>query len=785
MLRALCLATAAAGALRGALAYRGGLAATVHDRSAARSVAVAEEPAGKSPVKRVVELLGKMGAELRAEADQESAMYDKMVCWCATTEKEKTQAVADAESKDLELSSEIESRSARFGNLATEITDLKEQISKDTEALKTAMAIREKAAAEFSEEEKDIAQAIGNLRNAISVLAKHHGGSLIQADAPLVSGVRIVLRDAALKYEMLRSSRRERRKQPRAVTGLLQTASQGYSHTEDEGLHQALVSALDINGASMPESLPLKLAQQLVAEAAHRHARTASFFQAGERQPVDADYKSYSARSTQIWGVLNQMLEEFNAQLSTAQKDELKAIEDYQALAEAKTAQITAGKEKLDDMEGDHSENQKALSDAKEDLDLTRKQRSADMEILRKLKVTCMDLDKDWERRSAMRNEELKAVTEAIAILTEDDNREMLAKSVSLLQEHESTVSSASASYAARRVHAVETLRRAAAEPAFEADDLLEAWHSRRGTPAVGAAGGPRAQLSALALAAQLDSFTEVKRMMDTMVAELKEQQKEEAEFKAYCNKQFDENEKATYGKNEYKGDLESKLDTLAALMAKLQKEIAEAKAQIVATEVEIKKASENREAENAEFQTIVADQRATQAILQKALLRLQDFYTKGIGKKVIYLQRIAQTPPLQFTKYKANAGSSPVMGLLEQIIGDSKALEAEQTAGEYKAQADYEQFTKDSNALIAQLSEVVASKNRAVAAAKLQSAETDADLKSTIGELESLAAYEADLHGQCDFVLKNFEIRQTARLQEMEAIQAAKAILSGAQGSR
>jgi len=49
------------------------------------------------------------------------------------------------------------------------------------------------------------------------------------------------------------------------------------------------------------------------------------------------------------------------------------------------------------------------------------------------------------------------------------------------------------------------------------------------------------------------------------------------------------------------------------------------------------------------------------------------------------------------------------------------------------------------------------------------------------VGELESLAAYEADLHDECDFVLKNFEIRQKARLQEMEAIQAAKAILSGA----
>ena len=32
-----------------------------------------------------------------------------------------------------------------------------------------------------------------------------------------------------------------------------------------------------------------------------------------------------------------------------------------------------------------------------------------------------------------------------------------------------------------------------------------------------------------------------------------------------------------------------------------------------------------------------------------------------------------------------------------------------------------------------------------------------------------------------CDFVMKNFEIRQTARDEEIEALKQAKAILSGA----
>merc|ERR1712129_34427 len=96
-------------------------------------------------------------------------------------------------------------------------------------------------------------------------------------------------------------------------------------------------------------------------------------------------------------------------------------------------------------------------------------------------------------------------------------------------------------------------------------------------------------------------------------------------------------------------------------------------------------------------------------------------------------------------------------------------------------AQADYERFVKDSNDLIKSLESAITAKSKAIAASRGESAEADSDLQNTNDELESLSDYTADLHNQCDFVLKNFELRQKARLQEMEAIQAAKSILSGA----
>merc|ERR1719433_522321 len=721
-----------------------------------------------TPVQRVVGLLKKMQDELEKEAANDSEMYDKMVCWCETNEKEKKKAIADAEAKIADLEAEIQERSASSGGAMAEIENLKKQIAEDTAALKKAVAIREKGLGEFRDEETELVQAITNLRNAIAVLAKHNGGSLLQIEAPVVAGMRVLLRNAALQHEEWEITHPGKR---HPIQTALLALSSGAHHQSDT-VEAALVDALNTRGASVPESLPMPFAQKVVADAAKLAPLKASgnFLQ----QPVDAAYKSYSSRSNQIYGIMTQMLEEMESQLSTAQKDEMKAAEDAAAVAKAKKEQIAVAKEKLDDMEGEQSANIKALSDAKEDLGLTREQRSKDIEFLRNLKVTCGDLDTQWERRSATRSAEITAVAETLAILTEDDNREMLAKT-SLFQK-------SATSTALRRSNAAAALRKAARSPEFDADDLLAAWHHRQGAPALGAVAGPRAQLSVLATVVQLDSFTKVKAMMDEMVANLKKEQQEEVEFKAYCTKELDENEKDAYAKSQQIKDLEGKLEKLAALMEKLSKEIQQALANIEETKVRIKKASEVREGENAEFQTTIADQRATQTILAKALMRLKDFYKKGIGKKVLTLAQ--QTPPVQFNKYKNNAGASPVMGLIEQIIEDSKKVQSDATAAEYQAQADYEKFVNDSNAIINGLAESISAKQKATAQANESKAEATGDLEAATGELASLNAYEADLHGECDFVLKNFDIRQKARLQEMEAIQAAKAILSGAGSS-
>ena len=47
--------------------------------------------------------------------------------------------------------------------------------------------------------------------------------------------------------------------------------------------------------------------------------------------------------------------------------------------------------------------------------------------------------------------------------------------------------------------------------------------------------------------------------------------------------------------------------------------------------------------------------------------------------------------------------------------------------------------------------------------------------------KLADLSEANGELHASCDFVMKNFEIRQSSRDEEIQALQQATAILSGA----
>merc|ERR1719498_529117 len=118
---------------------------------------------------------------------------------------------------------------------------------------------------------------------------------------------------------------------------------------------------------------------------------------------------------------------------------------------------------------------------------------------------------------------------------------------------------------------------------------------------------------------------------------------------------------------------------------------------------------------------------------------------------------------------------------MIDLLVGDLDKEMQESTVSEKDAQTDYEAAMADASSKRAADSKSVTEKTSAKAQAEeMLQAETDKKSETSTMLAETLA-YIQQLHGQCDFLLKYFDVRKEARDSEIDALGKAKAVLSGA----
>lgn len=197
---------------------------------------------------------------------------------------------------------------------------------------------------------------------------------------------------------------------------------------------------------------------------------------------------------------------------------------------------------------------------------------------------------------------------------------------------------------------------------------------------------------------------------------------------------------------------------------------------------------TDTREKENFDYQTTVQDQRLTQMILQKAIDRMSQVYallqSRKPGAPHIQTSATHTDPgngPARFQENAAkHAGGKRVLALLEGVMQDSKQTEDDAINAEDSAQNAYENFMKDSNKMIVSTTRMINDMTGAKAKARSDLTMAKTDFTQTMSELEGLNNEAGDLHKSCDYLLKNFDLRQQARAAEIDALNEAKNILSG-----
>merc|ERR1719463_778167 len=400
----------------------------------------------------------------------------------------------------------------------------------------------------------------------------------------------------------------------------------------------------------------------------------AAFMQApGDYFDADPTFKqSYAPQSGQIFGILKQMKETFESNLSASQKEEMQNQAAYEDLKAAKEAEIKAGTDQKDTKTQELADTDQKLADSKQDLDDTRNTLSADQKFLLNLKETCAMTDSEWEERQKARQEEIQACSQALAILSSDDAHDTFTKTFNFVQvSRESKLQNQ--------------------EQRTKAANMLMAAAKKFSNP----------RLSTLATKVRLDAFSKVIESLDQMKAELKKEKEDDIKMKDFCVEALHENEMAQAQKARDIADLQAKIEQLATEIDELAKAISTLQAEVAELQLQLKRAGEDRELENKDFQTTAADQRETQRLLTSALKVLEGVYAKKFlqtGNKVAPKQPAGPPPPPGFKDYKQSSGASGLLGMIEQIITDAKTLEADAIKAETDAQKAYEAFVKDTN---------------------------------------------------------------------------------------
>merc|ERR1719443_1627919 len=339
---------------------------------------------------------------------------------------------------------------------------------------------------------------------------------------------------------------------------------------------------------------------------------------------------------------------EFGTSLAEAQKAELEAMISFHHLEAAKIAEIAAATKEKEGKETELAELGRKVAEAKEDLEATKETLSEDEKFLVDLEKMCTTAAEEYAGRVKIRSEEIRALHETIAILTDDDARDLFGKTLSFLQLAGSTQKTVNAANAAQRQRMDKALMHIFKVAGKNKDYVL----------------------AALAIRTRLDKFTKVREIMDKMVAELKTQMKDEIAKKEKCVTDLDTTDDQIKEATWEKEDLEEKKLAYENAIEVLKTDIEALKADISDMQISLKKAGEDRKAENLLFQTSVTDSRATIQILNKALARLQQFYNK---KALVQTGAMVEPPPPKPKEYQKSAGGGGVMQVLAMVISEAE----------------------------------------------------------------------------------------------------------------
>jgi len=525
-----------------------------------------------------------------------------------------------------------------------------------------------------------------------------------------------------------------------------------------------------------------------------------------------------SAGTAQIVGILKTMNDEAIEDLASMRKEEQDAVATYNEMKEAKTEQLGVVSKAIMDKDKRVGElklslvnNKNALEDSQQELEQSQK-------YLATMQEQCAAMFKTKEMREKMRADEIAAIGEAIKILTDDDALDTFstasATKPTLIQQPSSQVG----------VTKPTLLQQ---PPVENEDDDGESNYGafvQTGMKTMLLAKRHSEPDHAKAHKSHSQAAKVVDYMVNEMVEVLHDDDVNDEHKKAFCD-----NETATFTQiNEEKlalnDELAKTIEVMTTDLEQLKADIKQLESDINTNDQEVLDLTKIRKEEHEEFVKAYTANDVAVQLIDKAANRLNKFYNPSMTqKKALFLKISAQAPSglkaflslpithaaavqhqgqegeaneVAFIQTKSSVDVAPpeipdvpttykkkesggVMGLMNEIKLELKTDMKESEVEEKFAQKDYVRMMKEAKA--ARETDV-----KALTEKKTVKAETEDKLvsskertKLTKKELYQLKMYLKKLDVECSFLMRNFDNRHEARVEEEVGLKSAESIVT------
>lgn len=681
-----------------------------------------------NPMRKIISMLQDMAKEVEREGEVEAEIYEKALCACDGGEKNLQGVIAESQAAIEEQTSKNKAQTAEKAQLTQEVEEHKTNKFQAEQDLAEATELRDKEHATFVAEEKDSKTNLAGLSKAIPAIEKGMAGAAL---------MQVPHFDHLHRYV--------------EVTKLL---------SSDE------------------------------------RAGVLAFFSLGDGSGEQVQ----APGSGEILGILKSMKDEMAKDLAELKADEQKALEGFNDLKSAKSTEIETNEKAIVTKEKrmgalavEISESTHALEDATEELANAQK-------FLANMAEECANKAKEKDIRAKMRLQEITAINEAVGILNDDEALDTFKKTASSLVQ----------------------------QPRQTYDALLQVAQRHRTLlhAKVKQHADSQSEQEPVPVAEEM-----VDKLITGMVSVLHDQDVTDEHKKDWCVNETEVSHKIEAEKKSVLEQVTAEIADQEDQVATLSEEIKGLIAKINDLDKTVHELSVQRKSEHQEFVDNFATSGTAIRLIDKAIKRLEKFYSpekyasekkaaedaalkkagfsllsqgsKAIQKKEAtllpggfdFLQVSAQS--MSRIRKEVREGVDPValpdtpsgkvqksesggvMGLMNDFKTDLKTDMVESETEEKFNAKEYVRMMGDAQETRAQDTKSLNQKKAEKASLDEKLLENKELKDLTEQQLHNLELYLVQLHTECDFLTRNFDVRHDDRVEEETGLESAKTIVT------